>query len=226
MQLGIWELYAEVYDSINLWLPYRKMLEAVINELPVRSGSSVLDAGCGTGNLCRRLRENNRWTEIVGVDFSPAMLEKAEQKVKHDGVNLLRMDLNQPLKFPGGRFDYLVSINTLYALDDPARVLKEFHRVLKRGGRLVVVNPVSNIRPVSFKKRLGFDKTRIDSLKTVLDISQAVLINMVIYLRSRLNRYHFLSEAKFREVLVGIGFKAVEFKYVPEDQSIIVIATK
>ncbi|NPV91685.1 MAG: class I SAM-dependent methyltransferase [Firmicutes bacterium] len=224
--MGIWELYAEVYDSINLWLPYRKMLEAVIDELPVSSGGSVLDAGCGTGNLCRRLREKNRWAEIVGIDFSPAMLEKAGQKLKNANIRLLRMDLNQPLGFPGGRFDYLVSINTLYALDDPARALKEFHRVLKRGGRLVVVNPVSDIRPVSFNRRMGFDKDRIDSLGTVLDISLAVLINMVIYLRSRFNRYHFLSEADFREVLGRIGFNTVDFRYVPEDQSIIVIATK
>ena len=56
-------------------------LDAVAAELEACGASSVLDLGCGEGRLLRRLAEKDRFSSIVGVDASPAALERAGRRL-------------------------------------------------------------------------------------------------------------------------------------------------
>jgi putative AdoMet-dependent methyltransferase len=71
---------------------YEQVLERVAERVAERLPSGVLELGVGTGNLTRRLRERLPGARLVGVDFSPAMAERASIAVP--GVEILEHDLH------------------------------------------------------------------------------------------------------------------------------------
>jgi SAM-dependent methyltransferase len=101
--------------------------------------ATLLDAGCGTGGLIRRLgrrRVSWKWT---GVDFSPLALELARERC--GATADLREGSVTELPFEDCAFDAVVSADVLYHVDDDLAALHEFHRVLRPEGVLVVNVP-------------------------------------------------------------------------------------
>src|SRR5690242_15549217 len=85
----------------------------------------VLDAGCGEGRLCSRLRDGVLWT---GIDASRTQIEHCPRRPVVVG------DLRE-LPFADGSFAEVVHLWCLYHLDDPATAVAEARRVLCDGGR-------------------------------------------------------------------------------------------
>lgn len=132
-----WDRYAECYDVLNELRPYQRMLDDVSTRLR-DADSPVLDAGCGTGNLIARIK--SRFTAaLVGIDASQAMLGRA--RAKHASIPLLCADLGAKLPFENGQFGAVVCVNTFYALKRRAPALREFRRILKPRGALLIVTP-------------------------------------------------------------------------------------
>ena len=97
----------------------------------------VLDAGCGTGGLIRRLasrRPEWRWT---GVDVAPLALQLAKER----GIADVREASVTALPFGDGEFSAVVSADVLYHLDDDEAALREMARVLRPGGVAVINVP-------------------------------------------------------------------------------------
>jgi SAM-dependent methyltransferase len=121
----------------DMW--YFNGLHALIErELGVASSVrpfSVLDAGCGTGGLIRRLAPDHSDWSWTGVDLSPLACALARERTRADIVEASVT----ALPFPAGHFDAVVSADVLYHLDDDAAALRESARVLRPGG-LIVIN--------------------------------------------------------------------------------------
>jgi SAM-dependent methyltransferase len=102
-------------------------------------GLDVLDAGCGTGYFTVDLVR--RGARVTGVDFAPAMLDVARRRVERAGVSarLLDQDCSALVELGDGSFDRVVSIYVLQDLPDLAGAVRSFHRVLRPGGRAVLV---------------------------------------------------------------------------------------
>jgi SAM-dependent methyltransferase len=98
---------------------------------------SVLDVGCGTGSLSSVLSCQGH--RLTGIDFAPAMLNLARAKVAEG--QFFCMDAAEP-DLPAGSFDGLISRHLLWALPEPALVLKRWAGLLRPGGRLVLVEGV------------------------------------------------------------------------------------
>jgi demethylmenaquinone methyltransferase / 2-methoxy-6-polyprenyl-1,4-benzoquinol methylase len=100
-------------------------------------GGSALDVACGSGKLTAVLaRIAGSGGRVVGLDFSPQMLEIARRD--HPGIEFLEGDaLNLP--FENASFDAATIAFGLRNLADPVRGLREMQRVVKRGGRSVVL---------------------------------------------------------------------------------------
>jgi ArsR family transcriptional regulator len=98
----------------------------------------VVDLGCGAGNVTKLLRERWPSARIIGVDGSAAMLAAAQDAVP---ANVdLRQGALEALPIGDGEVDLALLVLVLHHAPDPARVLAEAARVLKPGGRLVVVD--------------------------------------------------------------------------------------
>ncbi|WP_037359363.1 class I SAM-dependent methyltransferase [Amycolatopsis orientalis] len=100
------------------------------------AGRRILDAGCGAGPLTAALRE--RGADVSGFDLSGGMLEIARQRLGPD-ADLRVADVAEPLPYADNAFDDVVASLVLHYLEDWGPTLAEFHRVLRPGGRLIVV---------------------------------------------------------------------------------------
>ena len=97
----------------------------------------ILDAGCGTGGLIRRLgplRPEWQWT---GVDLSPLACQLARER----GVADVREASVTALPFSDGEYTAVVSADVLYHLEDDEAALREMARVLRPGGIAVINVP-------------------------------------------------------------------------------------
>jgi len=242
--LADWGGYAACYDALNELSPYQDLQRTVARELGSVEGQSVLEAACGTGNLTQILQQAGRGKEkIWAVDFSEDMLKRARQKCAGTSTCFIRADLNEPLEFPDEFFDKVVSVNTLYALQEPARVLSEFARVLKKGGTFVLVTPKKGYENGLILKEhckspkpdeYWFDVHSSPERELKL-ISEAMqdeeltqrMLAIAAYNReiSGTSHFHFFELEALVEMLGSSGLSVRQSKLVYADQNLFVIAT-
>lgn len=100
--------------------------------------ASVLDVGCGTGSLTHLLAELGH--QVMGADRSPAMIARARDKAPPatGHTRFLIMDATTPAFAPRS-FDVVLCRHLLWALADPAQVLRQLADLLATGGRLVLI---------------------------------------------------------------------------------------
>lgn len=116
--------------------------QAAAAALEPRSGQHLLDAGCGTGDMIRCLRGRCPRCHVTGIDISPGMLALAARKLRKplmDGrVELKRLDAAET-RMDDAAFDGIVTAFCFRNLPDRPAALREFHRLLRPGGRLVIL---------------------------------------------------------------------------------------
>jgi phosphatidylethanolamine/phosphatidyl-N-methylethanolamine N-methyltransferase len=140
-----------VLDAYRRWAPIydytfgriaregRRHAVELINE----GDGRVLEVGVGTG---LSLPDYDRRLEIVGIDLSPDMLEKARERVATEALGnvtgLHEMDAAD-LKFPDAAFDTVVAMYVMTVVPEPEVVMRELARVTKPGGQVLLVNHFS-----------------------------------------------------------------------------------
>lgn len=106
----------------------------------LQPGERVLDVGCGSGRLiplvCEKIGPNG---SLVELDFAPGMLDIGRGKPNNGNVTFMLGDAHA-MPLPSKDFDKVIALALLPHLDDKAAALKEFHRVLKPGGLLVIAH--------------------------------------------------------------------------------------
>jgi ubiquinone/menaquinone biosynthesis C-methylase UbiE len=114
-----------------------KLYPVVVKAVDELSPSSVLDVGCGNGNLLALLNNSSR--KLAGADLSPEMLRHAWAKLG-DGIDLKVTD-SENLPWNPGSFDAITCTDSFHHYPNPAQVLLEMRRVLKPGGYIVIADP-------------------------------------------------------------------------------------
>lgn len=140
------DLFAAVaprYDLINdlqSFGMHRLWKRKLIKMAQVKPGSKALDLCCGTGDVAFALAAQG--AEVLGVDFSGPMLSVAKQRQARDGVEHVEFVRGDALKLPAAdsSVDVLTISYGLRNLSDFEGGLKEMLRVLKPGGRLLVLD--------------------------------------------------------------------------------------
>lgn len=131
--------YAGIYDVYfgAILSPGRK---AVIRKLNCRAEDRVLEVGVGTGLSLPLYPEG---VEVVGIDISPEMLVRAQQRKEQEGldhVTSLELMDAENMRFPDHSFDKVVAMYVASVVSSPERLVNEMRRVCKPGGELFIVN--------------------------------------------------------------------------------------
>lgn len=165
--------WAPVYDATfgKVSTVGRKHVVEVINQ---RRGR-VLEVGVGTG---LSLSDYKRDLEIVGIDLSPDMLEKARERIANDGLThvtgLHEMDASE-LAFPDSSFDTVVAMYVMTVVPDPEKVMRELARVTKPGGEVILVNHFSQEEGVrGWVERRMAPFAEIIGWRPVFDVSRVM----------------------------------------------------
>jgi phosphatidylethanolamine/phosphatidyl-N-methylethanolamine N-methyltransferase len=124
-------------------------------------GGKILEVGVGTG---LSFDDYDASTEITGIDLSEPMLEKARAKMatgRYPWVKeVRRMDAHK-LQFADASFDCVVAQFVITLVENPEQVLSECHRVVKPGGRIILVNHLySEVGVAAAVERWAAQKTR------------------------------------------------------------------
>ena len=109
---------------------------------PVRPDSSLLEVGCGYGNVLRRFAGRYR---LAGLEFSAHAARVAKARIP--GASIVTADLQRPFPFSRS-FDVVLAINVIEHLDDPAAAVGAIRKALSPGGICVIHLPTVN-GPVS-----------------------------------------------------------------------------
>jgi ubiquinone/menaquinone biosynthesis C-methylase UbiE len=146
LDTSFWNEYFRLYDILNKVYPYQGLLRSVIAEMDLDGGRIVLDAGAGTGNLAVLIAKTG--AQVVGLDSSEIGLEIFKKKLP--GSRAVLQDLKHAIPFPDNSFDYICSVNTLFAIDPGHRqkICREFHRLLKPGGKIIMTNLSVGYKPI------------------------------------------------------------------------------
>lgn len=129
-----YDKYASLYDEKLAFLDTfeQGMMGKIIGDV---SGKKVLDAGCGTGRMIKKLLEKG--AIVTGADISPEMLKIA--KKKFDKAEFVEADIEK-LPFKDESFDVVVASFVIVHLKDLKKAFDEVYRVLKPGGSFIVTN--------------------------------------------------------------------------------------
>lgn len=113
--------------------------ELLCEAVNLRAGERVLDVACGNGNAA--LAAARRFCQVVGVDFVPALLERARQRAQAEGLDVIFQEADaEALPFPDGSFDVVVSTCGAMFAPDQEQTARELLRVCRPGGRIGMVN--------------------------------------------------------------------------------------
>jgi demethylmenaquinone methyltransferase/2-methoxy-6-polyprenyl-1,4-benzoquinol methylase len=162
---GMFERIAGVYDLMNTAMTaglHHRWRERAADRAEVAEGDTALDVCCGTGDLAIELRRRCGVSgRVVGCDFSERMLDLARQKAARLGMPEVSFEWADALALPyeDSAFDAVTVGFGVRNLADIEAGVTEMTRVLKPGGRLVILEITQPRRPpLSWFHGLWFDR--------------------------------------------------------------------
>ena len=138
----MFDAIADRYDLMNRVMTFgqdRRWKEFVVDRGGEIADGWVLDLASGTGEIAAQFRVNNPEARIVGADFSRNMLIRAQQDLSSESILFQACDANH-LPYRDGVFRAVSFGYLLRNVDDALIVLKEVHRVLSAGGRVMCLD--------------------------------------------------------------------------------------
>jgi ubiquinone/menaquinone biosynthesis C-methylase UbiE len=140
----------------------------------------VADFGCGTGTLSVEIA---RWAKrVIAIDQSRAALDQAKKRAERQGlanIQFLQQDLHR-LSLPDAELDLVVISQSLHHVLEPFAVLREASRILKAGGRLIVLELMPHeekwVLDQLGHRHLGFEPDHLERILTDLAFDQVVRV--------------------------------------------------
>ncbi|MGW2178254.1 ubiquinone/menaquinone biosynthesis methyltransferase [Streptomyces sp. NPDC001732] len=218
---GIFEKIAGYYDRMNFVMTlgrHEKWCREVAARVAPAGGGELLDLATGTGVIALEAARRHPTATVTGVDFSEEMLSRARTKPGADAVRWQHADAAR-LPFEDESFDGITEGYLLRNVEDLDGVLREQYRVLRPGGRVVILEtcpPSGLVKPIVgwgvrvFVPLLGQIVARDRSSYTYLESSTLA----------------FESPQHIAGVLSGLGFREIGWRKKFFGTNVILWATK
>lgn len=198
--------WSKTYDDYETNIAIILERDLLIEEINSQNDEIILDAGCGTGRYIGLLKKKCK--KIIGLDFSPEMLDIA--KKRYPDVEFYNKDLTKRLPFKNNTFDKIVSSLVFPHFKKINGPLKELHRVLKPGGKLIITDfpwhSTINWKSIKYKKKMKFftDINKISTFRPIADfIDKASIIGLknkgVIPLRVTFKTKKYLTQRAYEK---------------------------
>jgi ubiquinone/menaquinone biosynthesis C-methylase UbiE len=180
---------AQTEGTLIRWAPYydfvtnlmtlghaRPLRRLTVDNAFVKPGDSVLDVGCGTGEVSLLAKTRAKAGKVYGIDPAPEMIAVARKKAARKKLDIdFRVGVIESLPFPDSSIDVVTSSLMMHHLPEDLKVrgLAEIYRVLKPGGRLLIAD---FMRPTgSFLNHIFIAFTRHQGLKSGIEDIQKLL---------------------------------------------------
>lgn len=166
-----------------------QLVPKLVEALDFHGQDYVLDLATGTGRFARPVAQHLKGGRIVGLDEAFAMLRVAREQKEKEAIPgfLAAAGSAEAFPFRGGSFDRAFTVFALHHFGHPPVMMREAHRVLKAGGRFVVLDPV------------------VASAGDSLDEAIHDLINQILR-RAHGDYFHYHSAEDIRDLLTRAGF--------------------
>ena len=225
-----WNVYALCYDCITQLAPYKQMQEEILKLAAIEPNNNVLDAGCGTGNFIKLLSHKGCCQSITAIDSSSIMLGFAKRKKHNSNITWEILDLNKPLPYNNATVDRIICTNVLFALENPYKVLLEFKRILKPGGRVVISTPkyyfnTNKILHAHIKTLRGI-KNWCTFIPLLVPLMIATLLNKIARWKSKKQIYHFFTINQLHALFDSTGFHPLMTISTYADQNWLLMTSK
>jgi ubiquinone/menaquinone biosynthesis C-methylase UbiE len=173
-----WAPYYDLVTNLVTLGQARRLRKVTVDQALIKPGDSVLDVGCGTGEVTLLAKTRAKQGTVYGIDPAPEMIAVARKKAAHKGLEIdFRVGVIEALPFSDSSLDVVTSSLMMHHLpeDLKARGLAEIYRVLKPGGRLLIADLM---RPTgSFLNHLFIAFTRHQGLRKGIEDMQGLLKN-------------------------------------------------
>lgn len=136
-----WDKAAPYYDKgwqEQLWPAQKRLLK----QANIKLGDKVLDVSCGSGLVTLPIAERvSPGGSVAAIDLSEGMIEKASKRAERKGINniIFRRMNAEVLDFEDETFDAVICSLGLMYFPNPKKALKEIHRVMKSGGKVLAL---------------------------------------------------------------------------------------
>ena len=135
---AVYDEWADTYDETLASWNYRAPAEAAgMLRAELAADAAILDAGCGTGLTGAALRAAGFTGPIDGIDLSPASLKEAKTHGLYRDLSVVDLQ-TLPLPIGDDAYDGLLCIGVMTYVPDGEGILREFARVVRPGGRVLI----------------------------------------------------------------------------------------
>jgi ubiquinone/menaquinone biosynthesis C-methylase UbiE len=179
---------------------YEPMADEIVREF---KEGHMLDLGTGPGYLPLEIAKRTPLVTVVGVDLSRPLIRMARENALKVGLaHRLRFEVGNAtkLRFADDSFDRIVSTGMLHMLKDPVKMLKECHRVLKRGSEAWIYDPA--------RVSSQIDKQRWK--ESFNSLERWTYPFLALY--SRLNPPHVYTKAQIASMIESASFREYEIQ--------------
>ena len=204
---GIEGMMANWYaaNTAEMMKDYVELAQRMATDVP--QGSAVLEVAPGPGYFCIELAKRGSYA-ITGLDISHTMVKIAVKKAAEAGVNVgFQQGSASSIPYPAASFDFLLCRAAFKNFARPVEALKEMHRVLKPGGRGLIIDLKRNASPQEISQ--GIDAMGLTWFNRIL----TKLVFKGMLLRSAYTKEEFqqmLWEASFSNVEINENFMGFE----------------